>query len=353
MERKKDCPQCRQKCTEKSIFRIYFNTTNLDSSLNSANLVHTVDNLTFKIREQDISLRNLEEEKKKLEENLHTKEKKIKSLDASVSHFNQVISTIKHERDMLINQRMNYKAIEAENLELKAKLNLLQIVESIMTASQKEIDDIMRQNLSSKDLTMMLGALRRELNNTESRKNELRRQLQSVRNDLRSEQEERKKLEEELSKMESENHLIMNKFKRVKIDQNISPIVNNQDVYDTPEVVKKSRQAFLKIDCQNTPSPLNADEFNKRIQNIQESNSPYFKVKKTSIGLAPILKNPKQQKGVLNRPPNKDVTKLSIFKKPRIAHESFPKLSSDIFYNGIGGTSKILQSDLTTNSYEK
>ena len=279
--------------------------------------------------------------------------KKIKSLDASVCHFNQLISTMKHERDMLTNQRMNYKVIEAENLELKAKLNLLQTIESIMTASQKEIDDIMRQNLSSKDLTMMLGALRRELNNTESRKNELRRQLQTVRNDLRSEQEERRKLEDELSKLESENHLILNKFKRAKVDQNVAP---NEDVYGTPEVVKKSRQAFLKMDSQNTPSPLNADEFNKRIQHIQDSNSPYFKVKKTSIGLAPILKNPKQQKSSLTRQSSssKDVTKLSIFKKPRIAHDPFPvKLSSDIFYNGIGGTSKILQSDLTTNSHEK
>jgi chromosome segregation ATPase len=262
---------------------------------------------------------------------------------------------MKHERDMLTNQRMNYKSIEAENLELKAKVNLLQTIESIMTASQKEIDDIMRQNLSTKDLTTMIGTLVRELNNTESRKNELRRQLQSARNDLRSEQEERRKLEEELSKLESENHLILNRFKRAKVDQNIAPIANNED--NTPEVLKKSRQAILKMDSQNTPSPLNADEFNKRIQNIQESNSPYFKVKKTSIALAPILKNPKQQreqqKGALSKPSSKDVTKLSIFKKPRITNDPFPKLSSNIFYNGIGGTSKILQSDLTTNSHEK
>lgn len=74
MERKKDCPQCRQKCTERSIFRIYFNTTNLDSSINSANLIQTVDNLTYKVREQDISIRKLEEDKRKLEENLQIKE---------------------------------------------------------------------------------------------------------------------------------------------------------------------------------------------------------------------------------------------------------------------------------------
>lgn len=74
MERKKDCPQCRQKCTERSIFRIYFNTTNLDSSINSASLIQTVDNLTYKVREQDISLRKLEEDKRKLEENLLIKE---------------------------------------------------------------------------------------------------------------------------------------------------------------------------------------------------------------------------------------------------------------------------------------
>ena len=77
MERKKDCPQCRQKCTEKSIFRIYFNTTNLESSINSANLIQKVDDLTLQVRGQDIKIKKLEDEKRKLEDNVEIKEYEI------------------------------------------------------------------------------------------------------------------------------------------------------------------------------------------------------------------------------------------------------------------------------------
>lgn len=75
MERSKSCPQCRNKCTERNIFRIYFNNNvNLDSTENTANLVETVDNLTLQMREKDQSLKEAREQRLKLEETLLQKE---------------------------------------------------------------------------------------------------------------------------------------------------------------------------------------------------------------------------------------------------------------------------------------
>lgn len=264
---------------------------------------------------------------------------KMKKLDMTVLQNNQVISTMKHEIDMLTRNRASYKTIEVENAELKSKVNLLQTIECVLTASQKEIDDIVKQNLSNKDLAVMVGSLRRELTIAEMRKNELRKQLQTVRNDLRAEQEQKKNLQDELSKLESENNLMRNRIKRVRNDQNSVP---DDDNVDTPEIIKKSRTAFLQIDSQNTPMR----SLKKRIQTIPESESPYFKVKKSSIALACILKNPlKPSTSSLSNDP---VSKLSIFKKPRIglSNGSKPKLHGNLVYNGVGGTSKVLLSDL-------
>lgn len=75
MERSKSCPQCRNKCTERNIFRVYFNNiANLDTTQNTANLLDSVDNLTLQIREKDQALKQGKEERLKLEETLKTKE---------------------------------------------------------------------------------------------------------------------------------------------------------------------------------------------------------------------------------------------------------------------------------------
>lgn len=75
MERSKSCPQCRNKCTEKNIFRIYFNNmANLDSTQNTANLVDSVDNLTLQVREKDQALKEAKDQRLKLEETLLAKQ---------------------------------------------------------------------------------------------------------------------------------------------------------------------------------------------------------------------------------------------------------------------------------------
>lgn len=75
MERSKSCPQCRNKCTERNIFRIFFNNiVNLDSTLNNANLVDTVDNLTLQMREKDQALKEARAQRLQLEDTLILKE---------------------------------------------------------------------------------------------------------------------------------------------------------------------------------------------------------------------------------------------------------------------------------------
>lgn len=77
LERSKSCPQCRNKCTERNIFRVYFNNmVNSDSSStqSTADLLETVDNMTLRIREKDMLLKAAEEQQVKLGEFLKTKE---------------------------------------------------------------------------------------------------------------------------------------------------------------------------------------------------------------------------------------------------------------------------------------
>jgi chromosome segregation ATPase len=178
-----------------------------------------------------------------------------------VSQNVQIIATMRHEMDILKTHRANFKTVETENKELKSKLDLMMTIESVLTASQHEVDEILKQNLSQKDLSTMVGTLRRELNSNEIRKNEIRKQLQNIKNDLRAEQEERRKLQDKLSYFESENHRLKNLVRKMEkneqcVDLESSSIVDSS-LIETPEPAKRPRLAMKLMNELNTSSPLN------------------------------------------------------------------------------------------------
>jgi TRAF-interacting protein len=76
LERAKSCPQCRNKFTEKNIFRVYFNIqANLDSTqMNQANLLESIDTMTLQMREKEQTLKEVRQQKEKLEEAAKLKE---------------------------------------------------------------------------------------------------------------------------------------------------------------------------------------------------------------------------------------------------------------------------------------
>lgn len=261
---------------------------------------------------------------------------------------------MRHELDILASNRANYKAIETENAELKAKLELMLSIESVLTASQREVDEILKQNLNARDLAVMVGTLRRELNSNEARKHELRKQLQMIKNDLRGEQEVRRKLQDKLSSFESENHSLTNRLRRLEKAELEEIAEVCEGGVETPEPAKRPRLALKHLGDVNTPSPLSNDEFQNRVAQVRESSSPYHKVKSSSIGLSSLLQKPMimrdaRQGGPFKRSTSSDALgKLSIFQKARIVNTgATPSVRPEnVVYNGVGGTSKILQSDL-------
>ncbi len=71
--RSKSCPQCRNKCTDKNIQRIYFNIVSSDNIDNPAALLQKIDDLELKVRSKD----------KEYKENVDTLDKIKKDLKNS------------------------------------------------------------------------------------------------------------------------------------------------------------------------------------------------------------------------------------------------------------------------------
>lgn len=96
------------------------------------------------------------------------------------------------------------------------------------------------------------------------------------------------------------------------------------------------------------------DAFKSRVTQVQVSDSPYLQVKASSIAISSVLlksmqmKEAHQSKGLAKAKSSGSMSKLSIFKNPRMTTAGpTPSLkSNNVVYNGIGGTTKVLQSDL-------
>ena len=221
-----------------------------------------MDNMQLSLREKDLVIKSRDEVCDKLKTDMKTINKDNKTMKISVSQKNQIIATMRHEIDLLSSHKQTFKALEQENTDFKTKLNLMQSVESILTASQKDVEEILEQQLSVKDLSTMVGVLKRELKSNELRKNELRKQLQNVKTDLRAEQDLKKKLQDKVDYYESENHRLSNKCAKLIKTGSIEQIIEISDdsfagQNGTPDSIKKSRFALHSLDgCQNTPSPL-------------------------------------------------------------------------------------------------
>lgn len=73
--RSKSCPQCRCKCSDKNIHRLYFNIANVDTDdLDPGTLQNRIDTLKLQIREKetaikssDTTIEKLKHDKKKAE----------------------------------------------------------------------------------------------------------------------------------------------------------------------------------------------------------------------------------------------------------------------------------------------
>lgn len=68
----------------------------------------------------------------------------------------------------------------------------MEVIQTVLNATQKEADEILKQNLDVKSMSVIIGALKRELCGNDIRKQELKKQLQLVQRDFRQECEKRK-----------------------------------------------------------------------------------------------------------------------------------------------------------------
>ncbi|EDW91674.1 E3 ubiquitin-protein ligase TRAIP [Drosophila yakuba] len=358
LDRSKTCPQCRNKCTTRNIFRVYFNLANLDvSRIDVGSLQEQLDNakLSMKMVEKERSkdeqqIRDLKETQKKCLKTIAGLEQKVQKKDFLISSYVEQISILKSDAHVV-------DGLRKENKSLKSQIQAMEGMSAILAAGSADADRLLKNEADPHVLANWVSTLKRELRQCESKKTELRNVVKLVQNDLRKEIELKRKLEERVSHLESDLYQAQEKLqafetKTVCLDSPNSSCGLNSNIL-----------ALKREERRTTISPT----VKENIKRIEESTSPYLNIKSSSVGLAHLL-NTKGNIGVAKskispikgvgggvsmssgtiRKTSSDLSeKYSIFKKPRLLLGSSSSsglattTGSNFVFNGMGGSEKV------------
>uniref|UniRef100_A0A1A9W845 RING-type domain-containing protein n=1 Tax=Glossina brevipalpis TaxID=37001 RepID=A0A1A9W845_9MUSC len=212
LERSKTCPQCRNKCEERSIIRIYFNLANLDASrIDIGSLQEQLDNAKLQIKMKETELKTAQEQikslniiKKKCMKTVTRLELKLQSNDFVMLSYTEQLKMLKERMKVMDN-------LSKENKILKAQIETFEGVSSLLTASSAETEKLLNSNNDIKTLAIWVATLKRELRVCEHKKSDMRNLLKVVQTDLHKEMETKKIQEERISQLESENYQLQEK----------------------------------------------------------------------------------------------------------------------------------------------
>ncbi|XP_017079292.1 E3 ubiquitin-protein ligase TRAIP [Drosophila eugracilis] len=357
LDRSKTCPQCRNKCTTRNIFRVYFNLANLDvSRIDVGSLQEQLDNakLSLKMVEKERSkdeqaLKNLKEIQKKCLKTVAGLEQKVQKKDFLISSYAEQISVLKNDVNVV-------DALRKENKSLKAQIQGMEGVSAILAAGSADAERLLKNESDPHVLANWVSTLKRELRQCESKKTELRNVVKLVQNDLRKEIELKRKLEERVSHLESDLYQAQEKL------QGLESKTINLDSPNGSYGLNSNILALKREERRTTISPT----IKENIKRIEESTSPYLNIKSSSVGLAHLL-NTKGNIGLAKskispikgvggvsmtsgtiRKTSSDLSeKYSIFKKPRLLLGSSSSTGlaattgSNFVFNGMGGSEKV------------
>ena len=169
---KSSCPQCRAKCFERQLRRVFFTeaaNVTLDSQTNVNTLQDRLDSLTFKLRCSDKELTAANEAKDKaiaqtvaLRSELRDTEERLAKAKEEKAIAKQECRLMLHEKDKIEKAKKKVKALE-EQLEQYKHIDF--IINETSVAVNKKLHELCDFSKATKDSTIIIGNLSLYLSN--------------------------------------------------------------------------------------------------------------------------------------------------------------------------------------------
>ncbi|XP_037029472.1 E3 ubiquitin-protein ligase TRAIP-like [Bradysia coprophila] len=321
----KTCPQCRARCDERQVRRLYFSAELNSSSVDVDSLQLDLDNAQLEVN----NLRSNLDAKKTEITKLRDKHKETKStilgLDAQLEltrvqlqNANSQIASQKSELNRLraVEAGLNVKMQEAKDLEY---------IKSIIDSSVSlEVEEILQGQSDVKVLATLVSTCKRELV-------KVKRSRDEAQNNRRNCQEENAKLvnvirqlTEKINTLESDNYKLQDDLSQLKRSNDLNTTANEAAASAPATTIHSSQPASRSIQLSTSTTP--------------RTGSPYLSIRQSNVGLTPLLHRKRKAEA---EAPHGAFRNLTIFNNPRkLSRPVSGAQPSGTIYNGFGGSER-------------
>lgn len=362
IERSKSCPQCRNKVTEKCMFRMYPTISNdVTSGEDSATLQSRLDDTQLQLRQQKSVCRDKEDKISDLIGELKKNEALLKSYEKKLVSRDSAMTAMREQMEYLKIQNKETVKLKEENETMKQNLQLLNGLNNILNATCEDVEKMLQGYTDVKTVAIFATALKRGLCESEAKKRESRDKLHAAKQQIAAEKLNVRDLQAKLLHAEDKLTDMERKYQALakrKAGDMTEKCVDDKPAHAEAHCLKHMRPSLENVESLNT---TNNTSIRTLVDRIENADSPYLSLKQSNLALTALQRAPKHALSLDRIKPSElaiinsarstvskkplDNKSLSIFAKkepvtldPDVEMESS---QNNICYDGLGGHSKL------------
>ncbi|KAJ8711595.1 hypothetical protein PYW08_008549 [Mythimna loreyi] len=204
IERSKTCPQCRNKVTDKCMFRLFPTVSNENNSEDAATLQSRLDDAQLQLRQQRLKYKEKEDKLAAAIADLKRQDDLLKSYERRLVSFDSKVLALREQLEFANAQNKDVQKIKDENEALKKNLQTLNGLQKVLNATSDDVEQMLHSYTDVRTIATFATALKRALCDSESKKNESRDRLHAAKQQLALEKKNAEIVQEKMHQLELE-----------------------------------------------------------------------------------------------------------------------------------------------------
>ena len=352
---KNNCPQCRTRCRENQLRRLYF-TEGTDLSESQADpdtLQNKVDSLTFQIRCADLEKKKAVDQVDALTAKNVGLQEEFKSLEQRYKSLKEETAGTRNQVRLLQGEKERCRLAKKQADELREKLKLYETIDVAVKGSLPQLNERLHTlndySENSRQLCQVIEAMKKQMTDMRTDLHKTQKMLQRKNNEVGDFKSKFQDAQVKVSNYTAANAKLVTDKEHLEdeIESLKTKLASLQEAMTSPSGDPRS-SALSRLISEN-PAPLNMTYLSQSPTKTP-SISPMLATKTCSIvGLnkrSPCKNMSNTLKRAASAADPAPAMKNSLFKRSKyesgsVSSQPTPVKNSEQFYNGLGGHSKV------------
>ncbi|KAK7072443.1 hypothetical protein SK128_027439 [Halocaridina rubra] len=223
IERSKSCPQCRHKVTQKSILKLFFDSSSSsDTQVDPDTLQFQIDNMKFQIRLKEQEIIKLKEDNSCISKRNSDLREEYKTLERKLKDKETTNMALKTQLKYLDELKIKADRAEEKSKILKSQLSVLQDVQLIVSGTNEDVEVMLMSHADSGDSARSLATfcsfLKREMSKAVDDKKRIRNLNLTLKSDMKDLQSSYNTVSEKLDTYEQVNKQLQDDILSLELD---------------------------------------------------------------------------------------------------------------------------------------